>query len=161
MLVFLFVDMSAFVPAAATGWSRGVEYEVSFWDRWLKRGRARKRGLWHDDFMARMNGSTPFHFAEHLLNHRNSPNQTSFIALDVRIHAEPRTPDVPDPIPLAFEPLHGQVGAGPIEGHGYTLPPPLRLELIPTDALAKEYDALLARHRIVPCATVPTACPSQ
>ena len=56
----------------------GIEYELSFWDKWM----ASRGGKWASDFLQRLDPSSPFRFQKELATTR-APNQTHFTVLDV------------------------------------------------------------------------------
>ena len=105
----------------ANQWADGIAPELEYWDRWLRT----HGGEYQQDFAFRLNASSPFYFQAKLLRHRTA-HQTHFRVLDV--------------------------GSGPIAGSGYriTRMPGMTMELFATDPLTKQYEALLARHNIVP-----------
>tara|TARA_B110001452_G_scaffold133165_1_gene110713 strand:+ start:4265 stop:5728 length:1464 start_codon:yes stop_codon:yes gene_type:complete len=105
----------------------GIEYELGFWDRWMRS----RGGKWPDDFRQRLNPRTPFRFQQ-LLAQASDAGQRHFTALDVG------------------------AGPLPKSGHALTKGRKLfgatncTLEVIAVDPLAKDYDRLLRRHGMVP-----------
>ena len=122
--------------AAEAAWSSGIGFELRYWDHWLaSRGGTDSRlpgpAVSTSDFLRRPNASTPFSFENRLARHvaRRPPRevraQTHFRVLDV--------------------------GSGPVPGAGYRMTRPgWSMELFASDALAKPYDQLLAKHGVVP-----------
>ena len=120
----------------AAAWSSGIGFELRYWDHWLaSRGGTDSRlpgtAVSTRDFLRRLNASTPFSFENRLARHvaRRPPRevraQTHFRVLDV--------------------------GSGPVPGAGYRMTRPgWSMELFASDALAKPYDQLLAKHGVVP-----------
>ena len=103
----------------------GIEYELSFWDKWM----ASRGGKWASDFLQRLDPSSPFRFQKELATTR-APNQTHFTVLDVGSGPLPK---------CGRELTRTKLFAARST-----------LEVIAVDPLAKDYDRLLRLHALVP-----------
>ena len=103
----------------------GIEYELSFWDKWM----ASRGGKWASDFLQRLDPSSPFRFQKELATTR-APNQTHFTVLDVGSGPLPK---------CGRELTQTKLFAARST-----------LEVIAVDPLAKDYDRLLRLHALVP-----------
>src|SRR5262249_30299862 len=101
----------------AKKWKDGLHFEIQFWERVIDvQGRP-----WHDDYMARLNPSTPF----------NPVVEEQFR------------------FPIGQEVEVLDVGAGPITSLGYKSNL-FQINLTAVDALADVYADLLSRAQVIP-----------